>query len=209
MDQFQERWRSEGRWQLIGYAFMAPYLLLFLIFVVGPVVSAIYLSFTYFNILEAPRWIGWTNYRSLLVDDEIFLIAIANTFTFAFVTGPVSFVASFLLAWLLNRMRFRTIYVLAYYTPSIGSAIAASFVWRILLSGDRYGTLNNALISTGILDEPIQFLAEQAYIMPAIIVVSLWDEPGHRVPCLSGRSADCPQRAVRGGQGGRHSQRLG
>ena len=63
MDQFQERWRSEGRWQLIGYAFMAPYLLLFLIFVVGPVVSAIYLSFTYFNILEAPRWIGWTNYR--------------------------------------------------------------------------------------------------------------------------------------------------
>ena len=174
MNQLQERWRSEGRWQMIGYAFMAPYLVLFLIFVVGPVVSAIYLSFTYFNILEPPQWIGWTNYRALLVDDDIFLLAIGNTLTFAIITGPVSFVASFLLAWQLNRMRFRSGYVLAYYTPSIGSAIAASFVWRILLSGDRYGTLNNALIGTGILDEPIQFLAEQSYIMPAIIVVSLW-----------------------------------
>ena len=173
-NQFQERMRSEGRWQLIGYAFMAPYLLLFLIFVVGPVVSAAYLSFTYFNILEAPQWIGWTNYRSLLVDDDIFLTAIGNTLTFAIITGPVSFVASFLLAWLLNRMRFRSLYVLAFYTPSIGSAIAASFVWRILLSGDRYGTLNNILISLGALDEPIQYLAEQAYIMPAIIIVSLW-----------------------------------
>ncbi len=173
-NQLQERWHAEGRWQIIGYAFMAPYILLFLIFVVGPVVSAVYLSFTYFNILEAPQWIGWTNYRALLVDDDIFLIAIGNTLTFAIITGPVSLIASFLLAWLLNRMRHRSVYVLAFYTPSIVSAIAASFVWRIFLSGDRYGTLNNALISIGILDEPIQYLAEQSYIMPAIIIVSLW-----------------------------------
>ena len=208
-NQLQERWHAEGRWQIIGYTFLAPYLLLFLIFVVGPVVSAIYLSFTYFNILEAPQWIGWTNYRALLVDDDIFLIAIGNTLTFAIITGPVSFVASFLLAWLLNRMRFRSVYVLAYYTPSIGSAIAASFVWRILLSGDRYGTLNNALISLGILDEPIQFLAEQSYIMPAIITVSLWMSLGHRLSGLSGRSTDRAQGAIRSGQDGWYTQSVG
>jgi multiple sugar transport system permease protein len=170
----KERVAREWRMQLTGYAFMAPFMILFAVFVITPVLYAIYLSFTYFNILEAPRWIGWTNYRALLVDDDIFLTAIQNTLVFSVLNGPISYAASFTLAWLINRIKRRGLFVLSYYAPSITSAIAMSMVWRYIFSGDRYGYINNILMGTGILDEPIQFLAEQSYIMPAIIIVSLW-----------------------------------
>ena len=173
-DRIRERVRHEGRWQRIGWSFMAPYMVLFAIFVIAPVLYAVYLSFTYFNILEPPRWVGWVNYRSLLVDDDIFLTAIQNTLVFAVLNGPVSYAASFALAWFINRLKRRSFYVLAYYTPSITSGIAMSVVWRFIFSGDRWGLLNNFLVSTGIVFEPIQFLAEQSYIMPSIIIVSLW-----------------------------------
>ena len=75
-DRLRERVRREWRWQLTGYAFLAPFMVLFAIFVVAPVVAAVYLSFTYFNILEVPRWIGWSNYRALLVGDDVFLTAV-------------------------------------------------------------------------------------------------------------------------------------
>jgi multiple sugar transport system permease protein len=173
-DRIKDKIRREGRMQLTGYAFMAPFMVLFVIFVIAPVVTAVYLSFTYFNILEAPRWIGWTNYRALLVDDDIFLTAIQNTLVFSVLNGPFSYFASFTLAWLINRIKRRGIFVLSYYAPSITSAIAMAVVWRFIFSGDRFGFINNLLMGSGIVDEPIQFLAEQAYIMPVIVIVSLW-----------------------------------
>ena len=138
-DRLRDRVRREWRWQVRGYAFMAPFMVLFAIFVVAPVVTAIYLSFTYFNILEAPRWIGWSNYRALLVDDDIFLTAVGNTLVFSVVNGPLSYMASFTLAWLINRIKRRGLFVLSYYAPSITSGIAMAVVWRFIFSGDRYG----------------------------------------------------------------------
>src|SRR5438270_5458393 len=78
-------------WQRWGiqYVFIAPYLLLFAVFTIAPVLTAMYLSFTYFNILEPPRWIGWANYRLLFLEDDVFLIAVRNTLEFAIITGPV------------------------------------------------------------------------------------------------------------------------
>jgi len=160
------------------YLFMIPFLVLFLIFVIAPVVTAVYLSFTYFNVLEAPRWIGLSNYRLLFVEDDIFLTAIKNTLLFSVITGPVGYAISFTLAWFINRLRFRRLYTMAFYTPSITSSIAMSVIWLYFFANDRYGLLNYLLIESGLVTEPILWLREQATILPVIIIISLWMSMG-------------------------------
>lgn len=173
------RWRLGGLWSemkrhRVQYLFVAPYLILFMIFTVVPVITAIYLSFTYFNVLEPPKWIGWSNYRLLFLEDDIFLIGLKNTLVFAVITGPISYGACFLLAWLINQLRFRVAYTLAFYAPSVTSAIAMSVVWLYLFSGDRYGLINHLLMRVGILTEPFLWTQNVGTIMPVIIIVSLW-----------------------------------
>ncbi len=158
----------------INYLFMAPFLALFTVFVIAPVLTAVYLSFTYFNVLEAPKWIGWSNYKLLFLEDDVFLIAIANTLTFAIITGPVGFFLSFFFAWMINPLKLKTVLALCFYAPSIASGVAMGVVWKIVFSGDRYGYLNNYLLQLGSIDEPYQFLAEQASMMPIIMFVALW-----------------------------------
>src|SRR5256885_4227896 len=98
-------------WQRWGiqYVFMVPFLALFAVFTIAPVLTAMYLSFTYFNILEPPRWIGWANYRLLFLEDDVFLIAVKNTLEFAIVTGPVGFFMSFFFAWLIKPLKLKTL----------------------------------------------------------------------------------------------------
>ena len=175
-------------WQSVRYAwrqyhtmylFMLPFVVLFLVFVVAPVLTAAYLSFTYFNVLEPPRWIGLSNYRLLFVEDDIFYKnALTNTFLFAMITGPLGYVISFTLAWFINRLRFRQMYTLAFYTPSITSAIAMSVIWLYLFANDRYGLLNYALTEIGLITEPVAWLREQSTILPVIMIVSLWMSMG-------------------------------
>src|SRR5687768_14867024 len=131
-------------WDMYGinYAFMAPFLVLFAVFVIAPVLTAVYLSFTYFNVLEAPKWIGWSNYKLLFLEDDVFIIAIMNTLTFAIITGPVGFILSFMFAWLINPLKLKTPLALCFYAPSIASGVAMGVVWKIVFSGDRYGYLN-------------------------------------------------------------------
>ncbi len=167
-------WRKWGT----HYLFMAPFLIFFTVFVVAPVLTAAYLSFTYFNVLEPPKWIGWTNYRLLFLEDDIFLIAIRNTLEFAVITGPVGFILSFLFAWLINPLKLKTILALCFYAPSIAGGVAMGVVWKIVFSGDRYGYLNNFLLSIGAIEEPYQWLAQQSSIMPVIMFVSLWMSMG-------------------------------
>jgi multiple sugar transport system permease protein len=175
------------RWQSISttwrkyramYLFMLPFGVLFLIFVIAPVLTAVYLSFTYFNVLESPRWIGLSNYRLLFVEDDVFLIAVKNTLLFAFITGPLGYVISFTLAWFINRLRFRQGYTLAFYTPSITSSIAMSVIWLYIFANDRYGLLNYGLMQIGLINEPVAWLYEQSTILLVIIVISLWMSMG-------------------------------
>ena len=103
-------------WQKFGinYLFMTPFLVLFAVFVIAPVLTAVYLSFTYFNVLEAPKWIGWSNYKLLFLEDDVFLIAIGNTLTFAIITGPVGFFLSFFFAWMINPLKLKTVLALCF-----------------------------------------------------------------------------------------------
>ncbi len=156
------------------YAMLAPYFILFFLFTVLPVVISIALSFTYFNMLEMPTFIGWGNYIKLFLEDDIFMIALKNTLIFAVVTGPISYILCLLFAWIINEFhgKLRAFLTLVFYAPSIcGNAY---MVWQLILTGDRYGYLNGILLKLGIIDEAILWMQTEKYILPVLIVVQLW-----------------------------------
>ena len=130
-----------------SYLLMAPYFILFFLFTVLPVLMSVYLSFNYFNMLEAPRWVGWANYIKLLLEDDIFIISLRNTLLFAVITGPVSYLLCLLFAWIINEFkpRVRAFLTLVFYAPSI---------------------CGNA--------EPILWMQTEKFVMPVLIVVQLW-----------------------------------
>lgn len=171
---------QEIRLHWASYLFMAPFMTVFFLFVVIPVVTAIYLGFTYFNLLEPPRWTGLLNYRLLFMEDEVFWTGLKNTVSFSVIAGPIGFVASFLLAWLINQltMKVRLAYTLAFYSPSITSGIAMAVVWLYFFSPDRYGLINNLLLGGGFISEPVLWTLDVRTIMPVIIVISLWMSMG-------------------------------
>ena len=166
--------RSYIRTHGIYYLFVAPFLLLFSVFVIVPVLMSIGYGFTYYNMLEPAKFLGAANYIRLFTQDEVFLIALKNTLLIAAVTGPVSYLLCFFLAWLINDLppKIRALFTLAFYTPSITTSVYV--VWVFIFSGDRYGLLNSVLLRLNVIDVPIVFLKTPEYMMAAVIVVSLW-----------------------------------
>jgi multiple sugar transport system permease protein len=156
------------------YVLITPYILLFFIFTVLPVAMSMMISLTNFNMLEFPRWVGWGNYERLLLEDDIFLIALKNTFVFAVITGPVSYIACFIFAWLINEMRpkMRALMTLVFYAPSISGNVY--FIWQIMFSGDSYGIVNGFLMKIGVLNEPVLWFQNPKYTLTIIIIVQLW-----------------------------------
>jgi multiple sugar transport system permease protein len=156
------------------YVLMAPYFALFFVFTVLPVVASILLSFSYFNMLELPTFAGWDNYRKLFFEDDVFMVAVKNTFMFAIVTGPIGYFAAFLFAWLVNELKpkIRAFMTLVFYAPSISGG--AYLIWKLIFSGDVYGYLNATLINWGIITEPVQWLQNPDFIPVIIILVQLW-----------------------------------
>ncbi len=159
----------------MAYLFLAPFLILFFLFTLIPVVVGIFLSFTDYNMLELPKWLGITNYKMLILDDKEFLIALKNTFLFAFISGPISLLMSFVLAWEINRLRkTRQFFALAIYAPSIVSGTAISAVWLYFFSGDAYGLFNHFLMKIGLINKPIQWITDPKYILGVVIFISVW-----------------------------------
>ncbi|HEX3021339.1 MAG TPA: sugar ABC transporter permease [Lachnospiraceae bacterium] len=171
-----EEWSLKSRIKRskASYVMIAPYFILFFFFTVLPVLTSIGLSFTNFNMLELPTFVGWRNYIRLLLDDDIFKVAIKNTFIFAIITGPISYFMCLLFAWIINEFKgkLRAFLTLIFYAPSIAGN--AYLVWKIILSGDRYGYLNGILMKWSFISEPIIWMKTEKYILPLLIVVQLW-----------------------------------
>lgn len=161
--------------------FLTPYIVLFTTFIIVPVLIAVGLGFTYFNTIETPEFIGLKNFIELLTRDEIFMqYVLPNTIKFAFIVGPVGYLMSFLLAWMLAQIphKPRTVLAIILYSPSMTAGIAMTVVWTVLFSGDSTGYLNSLLLEIGLVQEPIQFLTSGDYLMTIMIVVSLWGSMG-------------------------------
>ena len=156
------------------YMFLAPYAILFTLFYILPLVTSIVLSFTYYNISESPSFVGLQNYINLILQDDVFLIGVKNTFLIAVITGPIGYIAAFLFAWLINELPrwVRTIAVIVFYAPSIAGNVFVIF--SIFFRGDAYGYVNALLMDMGLIDEPILWLVNPTYMLPICMLVILW-----------------------------------
>ncbi len=164
-----------------SYLMLLPYILLFSTFILVPVLIAVYLSFTYFDVINAPTFTGLLNYITLFTQDEVFLkYVLPNTFLYALIVGPGGYVLSFLLAWMLAQIQPvpRTILALCIYTPSMLGQVFIGVIWKTIFSGDQSGWVNSLLLRWGLIDTPVQFLLTKDYFMLIMIIVSLWSAMG-------------------------------
>lgn len=178
-NELKKRLYTKGVWAAImrnkvSYLMLAPFFILFFMFTVLPILSAFGLSFTYFNMLQFPRFIGWSNYIRLLLADDIFLIAIRNTLIFALITGPISYFCCLFFAWLINELprKLRTLMTFVFYAPSISGNLFV--IWMFIFSGDAYGMANSFLMRLAIIYEPIQWLTDADYNLAVVIIVQIW-----------------------------------
>lgn len=163
------------------WLFLAPYYLLFFTFIIVPVIVAIWLSFTDFNVIQFPTFIGLRNYVSLLTQDATFMrYVLPNTLLFALVVGPGGYFLAFFMAWILAQIphKPRTVLALALFSPSMTAGVAMSVLWRVIFSGDSSGHINALLLRVGLITDPIQFLQSPDYLMPIMILVTLWSSMG-------------------------------
>lgn len=161
-----------------GYLFILPFFALFFLFTILPVATSIYQSFTSYNMLQPAKFVGLDNYKNLFLNDDIFILAVKNTAQLAVIVGPLSFVLSFIMAWIISTLKFRSMFSLAFYVPSITSGVAMSVVWMYIFSPDRYGLLNNVLLKTGIITDPILWTMDTSKILGVVIFISAWMSMG-------------------------------
>ncbi len=162
----------------VAYVMLAPYYLIFLTFTIIPVFVSLFMSFTDFNMLETPNFLLFQNYTRLFVDDDIFIIAVQNTMIFAAITGPVSYIMSFLVAWFINELspKVRAIVTLIFYAPNLAGSVY--LIWQVAFSADSYGYVNGLLLYLDIIDTPVDWFHNASYVMPLCIVVALWTSLG-------------------------------
>ena len=178
---YTERFRQKCRlaWNnRSAYLLMAPFMIIFFTFTVLPVLMTIVLSFTEYNILQEPTFVGWQNYRELFVNDDEFGIALRNTVVFALITGPIGYFLSFFAAWIINEFKplISGILTFIFYIPTISGTVYT--IWGIIFSSDMYGFANSFLLKLGIIDNPIEWFSTNVYILPLIIIVQLWMSMG-------------------------------
>lgn len=171
--------RRENNWH--GWLFIGPYGLLFAIFILIPVILAVILSFTNFNAVEFPEFVGFLNYITLLTNDDVFMkYVLPNTVIYAVIVGIGGYVLSFLLAWALCNLSkgLRTVLALILYSPSMTTGVAMTVLWKVIFSGDQAGLLNSWLMELGIITEPIIWLIDTNYLLPIVIIIGLWSSMG-------------------------------
>ena len=170
--------KAKGR--ITPYLFLTPYYFIFLVFIILPVLVAVGLSFTNFNTIQFPDFVGFKNYIDLFLQDATFMKnVVPNTILFAVIVGPGGYLLSFFLAWMLSQIQKtpRTILALILYSPSLTAGTAMVVVWQVF-SGDQLGYINHWLISLGLISEPIVFLQSSSFLLPIMIIVALWSSMG-------------------------------
>ena len=157
-----------------SYVLMLPFMLLFLVFVVIPIISSVALSFSSFNMLQMPKYVGFDNYIRMFLEDDVFIKALKNTIVFALITGPFGYILSFVVAWLINEMNrgIRWLLTLIMYAPTLAGNVY--YIWTYIFSGDSKGLVNSSLIKLGVINDPIQWLTNSDYNVSVVVLVIIW-----------------------------------
>lgn len=162
----------------VGYVFIAPSLIFLFVFVVLPIFAALYLSFTQYNLLKPPKWIGFDNYQSLLTDDR-FVHSIVNTLVFAVGTIPTGTALALIFALFVNQqLRGITFFRAAFYMPVVTSFVAVSLIW-LLLYDPTVGVLNYLLSLAGL--PPSDWLQSSQTSLLSIIIFTVWKNIGYNM----------------------------
>jgi multiple sugar transport system permease protein len=178
------RARHRLRQDLTGYLFIAPWLVGFLVFTLFPFVRSVYLSFTRYDIVSPPRWIGAANYQMLLTQDPLFWKSLGVTFRYALVAVPLGIVAGVALALLLNlNVRGMAVYRTIFYLPSIVPAVATSVVFIWILN-PQIGLVNGILSRFGVLGP--NWLADTKWAFWSLVLMGLWAVGGSMIIYLAG-----------------------
>lgn len=170
--------KNEMKRDLPHYLMLLPFTILFVLFILIPIIYSIFLSFTQFDMVQTPSFIGLKNYIRIFTEDDVFMIAFKNTIVLALVSGPISYVLSFVLAWLINELgrKTRSLVTLMIYSPVLAGNIY--FIWLYIFSSDRRGFLNNLLINLGIFSDPISWLSDTKYMLLIVTIVTIWSSFG-------------------------------
>lgn len=157
-----------------AYGLIAPFFILFTVFTLVPVCMSLPIGLTNFNMVQTPKFVGLSNFYALLLQDDVFLIAVKNTLLLSFITGPVSYIACFVIAWLINNLghTLKTVFTFIFYVPSMCTNLYT--IWQLLFSGDMNGFINAWLMELGLINGPVQWLTDANYMMPVVIIVQLW-----------------------------------
>ena len=174
-----------------SYLFLVPWILGLLIFTLYPMIYSLYLSFTYFNILQPPRWIGFRNYFIMFVGnadfprDERFMNSLFVTLRFVFISVPLKLIFALAIALLMNqKLKFISLYRTVYYIPTLlGGSVAIAVLWRRLFAGD--GVLNS--IITRFLDvDPPSWISNPRFALHTLILLSVWQFGSPMIIFLAG-----------------------
>ena len=165
----------------IAYALIAPFMICFCIFIVGPVLAATVLAFTSYDSIQPPVFTGLDNFVKMLTKDVVLMkYVIPNTLVFAVVVGPIGYALQFGLAWMINKAP-RTLkkpYIMAIYAPSIAGGVLISVVWQVFFSSDRLGYLNDFLLNMGLINTPVAWTQDKNWLLPIMMIVTLWSSMG-------------------------------
>lgn len=168
----------------LGYLFIAPWIIGFLLFTLVPILSSLYYSFTRYSVLRDPVWIGLDNYIELFTDDRLFPVILINTLIYVIFSVPLRLVVALLLALLLNtKIRGTTLFRTIYYIPTVVPLVASAILW-LWIFNPRVGLANAALALVGL--PPAPWLTDVAWSKPTVILVSAWTVGQTMVIMLAG-----------------------
>ncbi len=173
--------------RVLGFVFASPWLLGLIIFGAFPILASLYLSFTRYQMVGLPTWIGLANYRSLLFNDSIFWTSLWNTFYHVFLSVPLGLFVGICLALLLNsRIRGISIYRTLFYLPNVVSIVAMSFLWLWLFQ-PHFGLINQVLrpVYDFFNMEPLGWYRDSSLSKMTIILMGLWTAGGSMIIYLA------------------------
>ncbi|MGH2460863.1 MAG: carbohydrate ABC transporter permease [Chloroflexota bacterium] len=166
----------QARKALWGYALLLPWLLGLIIFILGPILASLYLSFTDYEVISPPVWVGLANYQKAFFGDDLFWPSLGRTFEYSIAVVPIGLLGSLLLAVLLNRgMKGTNIFRTLFFLPSLTPAVALALLWAWLFH-PTVGPINLGLSYIGI--QGPGWLTDKSWALPALIIISLWASMG-------------------------------
>jgi len=163
-----------------SYLFIALPALLFFVFQLVPLFISFFLSFTEYDVVHAPKFVGLGNYKAILTDDPLFWKAMRNTVVYVVGVVPIGICISLLLAVAIDqKIKFKNFFKSLFFLPTVTAVIAVSVIWKWLYAGEKYGLFNYFLMKLG--GQPIDWLASPTWTLPSIMIMSVWSGVGYNM----------------------------